>query len=152
MNQNGVWKANMTNSGENEVHHQERRSAWCGVRGGQGQCWWWWRSAEWNWGVKIKAKVRRRGLRRTYPVEQPIHAKQHWKGREVTSLEWNWSAPIWGQGGDWGAPREKAGWSAEWNIEEPFETEERQRGLRSAKYSGGAPWGGGGGMKQPHHV
>ena len=29
----------------------------------------------------------------------------------------------------------------------------RQQGLRTADYTGGAPWGGqGGGMKQPHHV
>jgi len=31
-------KGNMINSEEKEMCHQERRSAWCGVRGGQGEC------------------------------------------------------------------------------------------------------------------
>jgi len=45
-NQNGVWTVNMTNLGENEVRHQEWRSAWCPGRGGQRECWWWWRRRE----------------------------------------------------------------------------------------------------------
>jgi len=141
----------MTNLGGNEVRHQERRSAWCGVRGGQGECWWWWRSAEWNWGAKIQAKERRRGLRSAYPAEQPFHAEQRWQGREITSLEWNRGAPIRGRGGDRGAP-----------ILEEERREKRQYGvlneiskrysrLRSADGNWGAPiiveehhWGGGG--------
>jgi len=41
-----------------------------------------------------------------------------------------------------GAPRDMAVWSAEWNIDAPFKTEERRRGLRSTHYGGGAPLGG----------
>jgi len=140
----------MTNSRGNEVRHQDRRSAWCGVRGGQGECWWWRRSAEWNWRAKIQAKERWRGLRSAYPGEQPIHAEQRWKGREVTSLEWNTGVPIRGRGGDWGA-----------HILEEERCEKRQYGalndrskrysrLRSADWNWRAPiiaeehhWGGG---------
>jgi len=46
VSQNGVWKANRIYSGENKVCYQDWRSAGCGVRGRQGECWWWWKSAE----------------------------------------------------------------------------------------------------------
>ena len=41
-----------------EVCHPESRSAWCGVRGLQGEWWWWRRSEEWNWGAQIQAEER----------------------------------------------------------------------------------------------
>jgi len=53
-----------------DVHHQDRRSAWRGVQGGQGECWCWCRSVECNWGEQTQAKECRRGLRSAYPVEQ----------------------------------------------------------------------------------
>ena len=84
--------------------HQDRRSAWCGVWGGQGECWWWSRSAQWKWGAKIQAMEHWQGLRSAHPVEQPIQAEQCWNGREVTSLEWIGGAPIQSRGGDRGAP------------------------------------------------
>jgi len=139
-------KGNMMNLRGKVMRHQERRSAWCGVRGGQGECWWW-SSEEWNWGAQIEAKERRRGLRSTYPAEQPIQAEQGQKGREVKSLEWNGGAPNRGWGVDVGAPileeecRQKRQYGA------LNETSKHQSRLRSAYYSGGAPfWGG---MKQP---
>jgi len=104
-----ILKGNMINVGSKEVRHQERRSTWCGVQGGQGECWWWWRSAEWNWGAQIQAKQRWQGLRSAYPAEHPIHAEQPihpelcQKGREVKSVEWNSGTPNRGWGGDWGA-------------------------------------------------
>jgi len=49
-------KRNMINSGGKEVCHKEMRSSWCGVLGGQGECWWRWRSAEWSWGVQIQPR------------------------------------------------------------------------------------------------
>ena len=97
-------KRNMMNSGGKEVRHQERRSVWCGVLGGKGECWWRWRSAEWNWGVQIQAKEHRQGSRSAYPAAQPIHAEQRRKGREAKCLEWNRGAPNQCWGGDWGAP------------------------------------------------
>jgi len=76
------WKGTMMNSGGREVRIQEKRSAWCGVRGGQGECWWWWKSAEWDWGAQIQANERRRGLRSANPMQQPVHAEQRGKGKE----------------------------------------------------------------------
>jgi hypothetical protein len=35
-------------------------------------------------------------------------------------------------------------WIAEWNIKVPIQTEKHRWGLRSAYYSRGEPWGGGG--------
>jgi len=92
------------NSEEKEGRHQARSSAWCELQGGQGECWWWWRSAEWNWGEQSQAKVRRQGFRSNYIAEQPIHAEQRRKGREEKRLEWNTGAPNQGRGGDWGTP------------------------------------------------
>jgi len=92
------------NSGEKEVRYQEKRSAWCGVQGGPGECRWWWRSAEWNWGAQIQAKEHQRELRSVYAAEQPIQPEQHWKGREVKSQEWTRGALNWDWGGDWEAP------------------------------------------------
>jgi len=146
----------MTNSGENEVPHQERSSAWCGVRGGQGECWWCWRSAEWNGGAKIQTKERWRGLRSAYPAEQPINAEQRWTGRDVTSLEWNRGGSIRGRGRDWGAPileeerREKRQYGA---LNEIWKRHSR---LRSADWDWGPSiiaeeyhWGGGGVSSRP---
>ena len=62
---------NIMNFEEKEVRHQQRRSTWCGVQGGQGECWCWWRSAECNWGEQSRAKESRWGLWSAYPVEQP---------------------------------------------------------------------------------
>jgi len=85
------------NSRGKEVLHQERRSAWCGVEGGQGEWWWWWRSAEWNWGAQIQAKERL-----SSGAAHLCWASPKW--RVVKSLKWNRSAPDRGRGGDWGAP------------------------------------------------
>jgi len=83
----------MMNSRENEVCHQQRRSAWCRVRGRQEEYWWWWRSAEWNWGVQTQAKERWWGLRSAYAADQPIQGEPRQKVTEVKSIEWNWDAP-----------------------------------------------------------
>jgi len=64
-------KGNMMNAEEKEVCRQERRSAWCGVRGGQGECWWWLRSTKCNWGEQSQANEGQRGLRSVYSAEQP---------------------------------------------------------------------------------
>ena len=72
-------KGNMLNS---EVRSKERRSAWCGVLGGQGECWWWWRSPEWNWRARIQAKEHQCGLRSANgDWGGPIRLqKHHWGG------------------------------------------------------------------------
>jgi len=155
------FKCCMMNSGGKQVGYQERRSAWCGVRGGQGECWWWWRSAEWNWRAQIQAKKRRRGLISAYPAKQPIYAEQRQKGRKAKSLEWNRGAPNQGWGGDWGAsvPEDVLGQkkqygalnklskhqsklhSAKVNQEVPIHTEDHQRQLWSANRDWAAPMG-----------
>jgi len=146
----------MTNLGENEVRHQERISAWCGVWGGQGECWWWWRSAEWNWGGKIQATERRPGLSSANPAEQPIHAEQCWKGREVISLKWKRGNPIWGRGGDWGAPILEEERRDKTQCGALNEISKHQSSLRSADGDWGVPiiaevhhWGEGGGWSSP---
>jgi hypothetical protein len=80
--------------------------------------------AEWYWRAQIQVKKRQWGMRSVYAAEQPIHAEQRRTGMEVKSLEWNRGAPNRGWGGDWGVRKEKAIWSAEWNIEAPIQTEE----------------------------
>jgi len=84
-------KGSMMNSGKNKMRHQERRSAWCGVQGGQREWWWWWRSVEWNWGAPIQAKERLSSGAAYLFWASP-------KGREGKSLEWNRGAPDWGRG------------------------------------------------------
>ena len=64
-------KGNRMNLEEKEVRHQERRSAWCGVQGGQGECWCWWRSAECYRGEQRRAKECWQGWRSAYPAKQP---------------------------------------------------------------------------------
>jgi len=111
--------------------------------------------AEWNWGAQIQAKDRRWGLRSAYAAEQPIHAEQRQKGREVKSLEWNRGAPNRGWGGDWGAPivEEERGQKRQYGVRNEIsqhqsrqrraeEIEEGRWGLRSPYYSGQAPLGG----------
>jgi len=60
--------SNTMNAREKAVRYQQRRSAWYGVQGGQGECWWRWRSAECNWGAQIQAKEHLRGLKSAYPA------------------------------------------------------------------------------------
>jgi len=139
-------QANMIDSGEKEVRHQKRSSAWCGVREGQGECWWSWRSAEWNWRAQIQAKECCQGLKNAYPAEQPIHAEKRRKGSKVASLEWNRCSLKRDQGGGLMSTHsreeeqtEEAVCSAQRNIEAPIQTEERQQGLRSANGNWGAP-------------
>ena len=79
-------KGNMMNLRGKEVHYQERRSAWCGVQGGQGEWWWWWRSAEWNRGAQIQAKECLSSGAAHLCWTSP-------KGREVKSLVWNRATP-----------------------------------------------------------
>jgi len=143
---NWSLKGNMMNLEEKEVRHQEGRSAWCGVWGGQGEYWWWWRSAEWNWGAQIQAEECPQEWRSTYPAEQPQ------KGREVKSMEWNRGAPSRGWGGDSGVPilEKERGQNMQFGaLNEILKSQCR---LRSAYGVWGASitadehhWGGGGG-------
>ena len=135
-------KGNRMNTEEKEVCHQERRSAWCGVQGGQGECWCWWRSVEYNSGEQSQAKERRRGLRSTYPAEYSsmfnIHERggrwRVWNGMEALLLE------------------AKDGLrSADWYIDASIQTEKPWRGLRSTYSIGRAPLGRGG-YEAAHHV
>jgi len=97
-------KGNMMNSGGKEECLQAGRSDWCGVQGGQGECWQGWRSAEWNWGAQIQAMECRQRLRSANTVEHPFHAEQRRKGTRAQSSAWNRGAPNRGRGGHCAAP------------------------------------------------
>ena len=126
-------KCNMMNSEENEVCHQQMRSAWYGVQGGQGECWCWWGCAECNGREQSRAKEGPTGVEEHLTSGAAIHAEHLAMGRNDQGLEWNRGAPNRGRRGDWGAQNE---------------TLKRQSRLRCTYSSVGASFGRWG-MKQP---
>jgi len=116
-------KCNMMNLEENEVGHQQMKSTWCGVQGGQGECWCWWRSSECNWGEQSWAKEGPRWLKSVHSVEQPSM---------LGITKWGGMLRVWNE-------------IEELRIEVGEWIEERWQGLRRAYSSVGVPVGRGGG-------